>query len=298
MRVSNFPVHAALLAIGVSASVGAPAFAQDDQRSAALARIGTAGIQSILIQTMARDICLAELGIDADANMAQFRAAKERFSAAHTNLKDGNAEAGLAPIENAAIVEAWEDADRRWTQLNEAYAAVDGTTPIEQKDFDEIIRGTGKLFKEYETLIAEMRDDAVSGREVVDGASAAGLVYYSRQAMLAARMTKEACQLVRGDWGDGPRFEMLGTEREFEEKLDFFLRGNPLHGVPSPATPEIQALLRDALDNWTTIKAQVIKTVDGGPLSQGELVVLEGQLTLIEEKFGEVVERFGEAAAN
>lgn len=274
-RVSAF---SAALAATLAAP---PLMAQESDRAEAANRISVAVTQEMLMQRMARDLCFAELGIEREANLESLEKARVDYRAAHTALKDGDADMGLAPITNPEIEEIWQDIDGKWQRLDEAYNELLAAEEVERQQFDSVVRNTAQLFKVSEGFIEVLREDMIVTREAIDGASVAGIVNYTRQRMLAEKMAKEACLLVRGDWGDGPRFELQVSQTEFNDKMNVFLRGNPLAGIPAPATPEIAEKLDASLEDWAPLRPLMISAAEGNGITADQLGEISGNL----EKF-------------
>lgn len=261
------------------ASLALPSTSFADHISAAMGyRLDAAGHQRVLLQRMARDTCFAELGIDHDANYAEVEKTRGEFAALHAAVLSGDAEMNIPPLGDAATEEAWTKIDEDWQKLDAILAELDPSEPLERRKFDRVVRQTARIHADSQDFVDQIKQFTLTSAEPEYVMELAGIAAYTNQIMLAEKIAKEACLIVRGDWGDGPRFELKASEEAFNTVLSQLVTGNPLMGVPAPATPEIGAKLAEAQKDWEPLAPVIAKATSGEGITAEELAGLAGSL--------------------
>lgn len=258
--------------IFLGASLGFSSAALSDEAAAAMAhRLSAVGHEQILLQRMARDTCFAELGVDHDANYAEVEKVRGEFDILHAAVLEGNTDMKVPPLGDVAPKEEWDQISEDWEKLNAVYNELNPSEPLERRQFDRVVRNTTKIFADSQVFVEHVREYTLKTADPAYVLGLSGVSAYTTQIMLAEKMAKEACLIVRGDWGDGPRFELKISEEAFNTVLSQLVSGNPLMGVPGPSTPEIKAKLEQAQQDWEPLAPIIAKATSGEGISAEEL---------------------------
>ena len=242
--------------------------------------INLAGRQRMLTQKMSKEMLLVAKGIEAEANRASLAKTAELFDTTLKGLRDGSAELGLPPTENAVTRKQLGKVEGLWQSFHAVVKQVVGGGDVDIAKVSEL---NLPLLKNMNTAVRLYEKEASKAT-----GKSAGIVINlaGKQRMLTQKMSKEILLVSLQHDEDGNKSNVRNTASLFDRTLKGLKDGDADLELPKTDDAAIRAQLDTVSELWAKFKPLVDKggAVDGGALSTSELKkIAELNLPLLKE---------------
>ncbi len=234
-------------------------------------RIAIAGRQRMLAEGMAKSVCYAQAGIDAEENLGDLYTMWNLYGWYHRGIYLGNVQLDLFQEKNERIKQVWTSVDSVWASLSRVHHEVLSGGMLSGGEFERMIDATDGMTELNSDMVAVI--GTVYAREMHDaGQGSAHLIdLYERQRMLAQKLSKEVCLVQQGFQLDDTRASLNETMAAFDASIGAFIDGMPSVSVPPAPTGEIRTQLIRAKAHWDNVRDRSARVAEGGGLSREEL---------------------------
>ena len=225
-------------------------------------QINLAGKQRMLTQKMSKEVLLVARGIDADANRKNLAKTEALFEKTLNGLVKGDADLGLPPTTDPAILAQLDVVKRLWKDFKKDVDAVLGgdTSPAV---LTAIANQNIPLLKEMNKAVQMYAKAAGSS---LSPAMATTINLAGKQRMLTQKMTKELLLVANGVDAEKNRAALKKTVALFDRTLKGLLDGDAKLGLPGTKDPAIRAQLQVVAKLWKEYKPvlDAVDTSDAG----------------------------------
>lgn len=284
--IYTIPKFVAVLALSLTMGVGG-AWAQSSettpngisQQDSASRKINLAGRQRMLSQHMSKDVCFAEVGVEAEKHRAALEQASWLFQTTLKDLRDGSDVQGMLPETDPEIVAALNEVSQHWLQISTAMNGWSLGYGDTSASLGTIFDLNIPLLKSSHRVVG-LLEATYGGAGVVSAYKAAAVNISGRQRMLSQKMTKEFCLVSLGYKADENVANLAKTMETFEASHKALMLGAADVGLTEAAPEDIRKQLEKVASFYGKLAPSLSKAVEGAPVTETELKSV-AQLNLI-----------------
>lgn len=236
-------------------------------------RVEAAALLRVLTQEVSSAACHMTKGVDPEQSRKLLLESKTNFALFLDALQHGNPDLNIIGTEERRkTVMMIEDIRAKWAPVHNAavrllddHSDLDALSMIKAHN-EDILAATFDLTSEIAGQYSNPAELLQADVMLLD--------FAGRQALLTQKMAKIACEIWSGNRGDD-RITLLGkTMQTYDLTLTALHDGMPAVGLLPAPTPEIDAALLSARDNWSVIKAELEQLMASDTVSDESKVLL------------------------
>lgn len=269
------------LGMAAAQTAAGPAPTGGHAASDALRKLNFIDRQRMLTQMMAKSVCLADRGVEANASKQRALAARYVFDTTLTQLGDGSSGLRLQRENRPEIRAALKSLTALWTDYSDAVDGWAGGDTQTHRFANEIFSLDPGLLERVDATVgiyqAGYRD---SGD--LSAASAAAILLSGRQRMLTQKMSKEYCLIAAGRDAQDARARLRETIELFARTSKALAVGDSQAGLAEEPPGLVSNKIAEAEAVLSEIEPALDEAASGGtPTSEDLRVMAETSLFLL-----------------
>ena len=206
-------------------------------------------------QRIGAALCLAEAGVDKDANMKIASDSLAELANLVDVVENGSEELGRGKEEDRRVQGAINGMKLNWQRFDQNVSMLINGENVEE-NYDFLSRHNLNMSYASRDFLVRLMQVYVQPPEILQS-YALTLDIAARQRALTQQMAKEACGLATDNAVMGSVLRLKNASRLFDLSMTALRDGFPAAGVITPPSDEISSKVSAVYDDWQAVKADV-----------------------------------------